>query len=216
VAVRAQLGRPVSDEVLKLMEEKRLTLPPCGNIGEIISPLSFSLRLRLKVCLECYQSNAHHILQTQTKRFWAGGGSGGSRARPLFMMLIVLADRLIFCWTELTTRARQRRNNDTANNNDTTAELNNADVDRSDERAVGAKSRRSSMAVLYNRIVRSQEAPIEVKYMTQRQQKVTTKTDENSQNMLTFAHLPMNTANSGVHDEQKSAHEHAEKWRWVS
>jgi hypothetical protein len=47
-----------------------------------------------------------------------------------------------------------------------TAELSNAeDAAISDERAVGMKSRRSSMAVLYNRIVRSQEAPVEVKYV---------------------------------------------------
>ena len=81
------------------------------------------------------------------------------------MMIIVLAVRLLFCWIELMIRARQRSNKDAGNNDNTTAKLSNEDVTISAERAVGAKSRRSSMAVLYNRIVRSQEAPAEVKYM---------------------------------------------------
>ena len=82
------------------------------------------------------------------------------------MMIIVLAVRLLFCWVEFTIRARQRRSNDAGTSDNTTAELSNEDVNPSDEHAVGAKSsRRSSMAVLYNRIVRSEEAPVEVKYM---------------------------------------------------
>ena len=41
------------------------------------------------------------------------------------VMIIVLAVRLLFCWIELTIRARQRRND---NNKDTMAELGNEDV----------------------------------------------------------------------------------------
>ena len=79
------------------------------------------------------------------------------------MMIIVLAVRLIFCWIELTIRRMQRRDDYT----DNTSSGEVCIEERSDEeRAVGAtKSRRSSMAVLYNRIVRSEEAPVEMKYM---------------------------------------------------
>ena len=80
------------------------------------------------------------------------------------MMIIVLAVRLIFCWIEQTMRRMQRRNDDT--DSTTSVEVGIEDVRNDEERAAGAtKSRRSSMAVLYNRIVRSEEAPVEMKYM---------------------------------------------------
>ena len=162
-AVMAQLGRPVSDEILNVTEEDRATLAPCDNIGEIASPIIVLLVLALE--------GLYDVLPIERAPYFADANEGilGAwrtrrfRGEAPIMMIIVLVVRLVFCWIELTIRARQRRDNGTGNNN-ATAELSNAEVS-SDECAVGARRRRSSMAVLYNRMVCSQEAPVEVKYM---------------------------------------------------
>ena len=166
VAVMAQLGRPVSDETLKLIEEKRATLAPCDNTGEIVSPIVILATLALEGLFDMLPIERAPYFADANEGILGAWRKRRFRGEAPIMMIIVLAVRLLFCWIELMIRARQCRHNDTANNNDMTAELNNAeDVAISDERAVGTKSRRSSMPVLYNRIVRSQEAPVEVKYV---------------------------------------------------
>ena len=165
VAVMATLGRPVSDETLKLMEEKRSTLAPCDNIGEIVSPIVILVALVLEGLFDVLPIDRAPYFADANEGILGGWRARRFRGEAPMMMIIVLAVRLVFCWIELVIRARQRRNNDTGNNNNATAELSNVDVAISAERALGASSRRSSMAVLYNRIVRREEAPVEVKYM---------------------------------------------------
>ena len=48
VAVRALLRRPVGEETLKLMEEKRATIAPCDDIGEITSPVVIIIAIELE------------------------------------------------------------------------------------------------------------------------------------------------------------------------
>ena len=165
VGVRALLRRPVDEDVRKRMEERRQTIAPCDNIAEVASPVVILVAIALEGLFDILPIERARYLADADKGILGGWRSQRFRGEAPIMMIIVLAARLIFCWIELTVRRMQRRNGDT--DNTTVAEIGIEDVRSDDKRAVGAtKSRRSSMTVLYNRIVRSEEAPVEMKYMT--------------------------------------------------
>ena len=65
------------------------------------------------------------------------------RGEAPIMMIVVLAVRVAFCYIEVAVRARQRRCAATG--------------------AVAARGRRPSMAVLYDRVVRSRDAPVHMR-----------------------------------------------------
>lgn len=68
---------------------------------------------------------------------WMNEGFHGEASITLVIIFFI---RIIFCWIEIKVRARQHGHDSGA--------------------AAGARSRRSSMAVLYNRVVRSEDAPV--------------------------------------------------------
>ena len=74
------------------------------------------------------------------------------------MLIIVFLVRVTFCWIEMKVRDRQRPN-ETANADFQTPQ------DDSSTTAGGAKKTRTSMAILYHRIVRSDDAPVHMQYM---------------------------------------------------
>lgn len=166
VGVRALVRRPVDEEVVQLMEEKRQTIAPCDNIGEIASPIVILVAMMLEGLFDMLPIERAPHLADANEGILGAWRSRQFRGEGPIMMIIVLAVRLIFCWIELRVERMQRRNDGT-DNSTTSAEVGIEDVRSDEERAVGAtKSRRSSMmAVLYNRIVRSEEAPVEMKYM---------------------------------------------------
>ena len=143
VAVCAQLNRPVEEDERKLMEEERMTLAPCDNICELISPVVIMIAIGLE--------SAFDWLPFERAPYCANSGVMGGWRNERFhgeapiMLMIIFFVRFVFCWIEITVRARQRGNDGGA--------------------AAGARSRRSSMAVLYHRVVRSGDAPVHMQYM---------------------------------------------------
>ena len=150
VAVRALLRRPVGEEQLKLMEERRSTLAPCDNIGEIVSPMVIMVVIGLE--------SAFDWLPFERAPYFADSGVLGGwrhsqfRGEAPIMLTIIFMVRVTFCWIEMNVRDRQR-----PNETDTCATTTDAR---------GANRRRSSMAVLYHRVVRSDDdAPVHMQYL---------------------------------------------------
>ena len=145
VFVREQLGRSIGEEQLSLMAEKRSVLAPCDNLGEIISPVIVVVALALE--------SAFDLLPIEKSPFFRHTGILGGwrhkrfRGETPIMMAIVFLIRVAFCWIEVTVRARQRHT-------DTDIPV--------DATGVGVRRRRSSMRVLYDRIIHSREAPVQV------------------------------------------------------
>ena len=156
VAARALLRRPVDEESLKLMEERRSTIAPCDNIGEVVSPIVIMIAIGLESLFDS--------LPIERAPYFADKGVLGGWRNQRFsgeapaMLIIVFLVRVAFCWIEMKVRDRQRPN-ETANADFQTPQ------DDSGTTAGGAKKRRSSMAVLYHRIVRSDDAPVHMQYM---------------------------------------------------
>ena len=150
VAVRALLRRPVGEEELKLMEERRSALAPCDNIGEIVSPMVIMVVVGLE--------SAFDWLPFERAPYFADSGVLGGWRHPQFrgeapvMLTIIFMVRVTFCWIEMKVRDRQRPNE--------------TDTGATTTDATGAKRRRSSMAVLYHRAVRSDDdAPVHMQYL---------------------------------------------------
>lgn len=143
VAVCTRLNRPVEEEMLKLMEEQRATLAPCDNIGEIVPPVVIMIAIGLE--------SAFGWLTFERAPYFADSGvmSGWVderfRGEALITLVIVLFIRIVFCWIEMKVRAHQHDDDGGA--------------------AAGARHRRSSMAVLYHRVVRSEGAPVHMQNM---------------------------------------------------
>ena len=162
VAVRAWLGRAVDGETLKLMDEKRSTIAPCDNLGKITSPVVLMATIGLESAIDSLPSE-------QAPYFATNGILGGwrnkkNRGEAPAMLVIIFCIRIEFCWVEIEVRARQRIIS-TAR----TATQNGADDgnnrSRETESSAGYKSRRSSMAVLYDRVVRSDDAHVHMQYL---------------------------------------------------
>jgi hypothetical protein len=149
-------GRPVSDDDRDAMEEERVVLAPCDNIAEIASPVSIAIAVAFSALFDSFGLDRAALL-AETGLF--GGwqmAQSRSRGEVLVMLLVVLAFRLLFCWIEITLRLFKHRKETTPVDPSSSA---------TDEITAGArKKRRSSMAVLYDRIVHSQNAPIHMKY----------------------------------------------------
>ena len=153
VAARALLRRPIDEESLKLMEEQRSTIAPCDNIGEVVSPIVIMIAIGLESLFDS--------LPIERAPYFADKGVLGGWRNQRFsgeapaMLIIVFLVRVAFCWIEMKVRDRQRPN-----------ETANADLQTPPgTTAGGAKKRRSSMAILYHRIVRSDDAPVHMQYM---------------------------------------------------
>ena len=99
VAVRALLRRPVGEEALKLMRERRSTLAPSDNIGEIVSPVVIMVVIGLE--------SAFDWLSFEQAPYFSDSGVLGGWRHPQFrgeapiMLLIVFMIRVTFCWIEI-------------------------------------------------------------------------------------------------------------------
>jgi hypothetical protein len=143
VAACAQLNRPVEADERKLMEEERATLAPCDNIGEIVSPVVSMIAIGME---SAFDSSSFERAPYFTDSGVMGGWRNERfRGEAPIMLMIVFFVRIVFCWIEIEVRARQHGNDGGA--------------------AAGARSRRPSMAVLYHRVVRSEDAPVHMQYM---------------------------------------------------
>ena len=161
VAVRALLHRSVDEETLKLIEETRTTIAPCDNISEIVSPVIIMIAIGFESLFD--------LLRIERAPYFANNGVMGAwknerfRGEAPLMLTIVFAVRIVFCWIEMKVRARQR--------GDETDPSTTADTDLQTPRtdtggaAARSKTRRSSMAVLYTRIVGSDEVPVHMQYL---------------------------------------------------
>ena len=166
VAARALLGRPVGEEMLKLMDERRSTLAPCDNVGEIASPVVLVIAIGLEAVFDSLPFD-------RAPYFADSGVVGGWRQKRFFgeapiILVIVFFIRIVFCWIEIKLRARQR-GNETGTSATTDAGLqtpqNNRHASGGNGRSNGAQARRSSMVVLYHRIVLSGDSPVHMQYM---------------------------------------------------
>ena len=142
VVVRASLHRPVSEEDIKKMNERRKVIAPCDNLGEILSPIVILTALVLEGMFDILPIVRAPYLASSDEGILGGWKHRRFRGEGPIMMIVVLAVRVAFCWVEVTVRARQRR--------------------RAETGAVAARGRRSSMVVLYHRVVRSRDAPIQM------------------------------------------------------
>lgn len=166
--VRQLLRQPVLVRAREQMDERREALAPCDNVGEIAAPIVLLVTIGFEA--------AFGALRLERAQYLANGGILGgwtkqrNREAPI-MMAIVLCFRALFCWIEITVRAYQKRIT-RANCNDTMAMFAPRKPAGSSLRLSivtlagdAVKKRRSSMMVLFNRIVHSQDAPEHMKYM---------------------------------------------------
>ena len=111
VAVRAMLHRLVDGETRKLSEERRVTIAPCDNIGEIASPVVILIAIGLESLFDA--------LPIERAPYFAKSGIFGGwrnqrfRGEAPIMLTIVLFVRIVFCWVEMKVRACQHRNDAT-------------------------------------------------------------------------------------------------------
>ena len=144
-------------------------MAPCDNIGEIASPVFILVAIGLEGLIDALPIERAPYLADANDGILGAWRAQRFRGEAPIMMAVALAVRVISCWVELTIRARMRHgSNDDAGNNLGSSD-GNADVSGDGERvaAMGSNSRRrASTAVLYNRIVRSQEAPVAMQYLT--------------------------------------------------
>ena len=169
VAVRARLRRPVDEEILKLMEERRATIAPCDNIGEIVSPAVIMIVIGLEAAFEWLP--VERAPYTTKNGILGGWRNQRFRGEAPVMLSIVFAVRVAFCWIEVKVRAHQRRNKESTTINAAGVDLRSSQPDgdiggennRSNE--TKTKARRSSMAVLYHRIVSSDDVPVHMQYL---------------------------------------------------
>ena len=169
VAVRARLRRPVDEKTLKLMEERRATIAPCDNIGEIVSPVVIIIAIGLE--------SAFVWLPVERAPYFTKGGildgwrNERFRGEAPIMLTIVFVVRVVFCWIEVKARAHQRRNKESTHRSGADAVLRSpqpdGDISGENKRSnvTKPKARRSSMAVLYQRIVSSDDAPVHMQYL---------------------------------------------------
>jgi hypothetical protein len=147
VFVRDQFGRSIGEEQLSLMEERRSVLAPCDNLGEILSPVLIVAALALE--------SAFDVLPIEKAPYFQRIGILGAwrykrfRGETPIMMAIAFLMRVAFCWIEVTVRARQRRTD--------------TDIPGTGG-GVRARTRRSSMRALYDRVIYSRDAPVQVQY----------------------------------------------------
>ena len=167
VAVRALLRRPVDEATLRLVEERRSTIAPCDNIGEVVSPVVILIAIGLEAAFDWSFERAPYFAD---RGILGGWRQQRFRGEAPLMLTIVLFVRVVFCWIEMKVRDRQRPN-ETATSATTNAgqRAPQTDEDASSEisRSNGSRARRSSMAVLYHRIARSddRDAPIHMQCM---------------------------------------------------
>jgi hypothetical protein len=166
VAVRALLRRPVDEKELKLIEERRSTLAPCDNIGEIVSPVVIMIVIGLESVFDWLSfERAPYFLDTGITGGWRNQRFPGEA--PV-MLTIVFFVRVAFCWIEVKVRDRQRPN-ETSGATDadlgTPPNDEHANDDGENSRSNGPKARRSSMAVLYHRIACCDDSPIHMQLL---------------------------------------------------
>ena len=159
VTVRALLRRPLDEEALKIIEERRATIAPCDNVAEIISPVIIMITIGLESMIDS--------LPIGRAPYFANNGVMGGwrnerfRGEAPIMLTIVFVVRIAFCWIEMKVRARQR-----GNETDASAPT---DIDLQTPQTMPVRqhprTRRSSMAVLYTRIADSDDSPLHMQYM---------------------------------------------------
>ena len=118
--------------------------------------------------MRCKSSNAYRISQTtqvKVKGFGARMADAAIPRRSPDYDGSFLAVRLIFCWVEVTVRAHMRRGSNKDTDNNTGGSDGNAHVSGNESAPRRAKSRRSPTPVLYQRIVRSQDARNDFQYI---------------------------------------------------
>ena len=142
VVVCASVHRPVSEEETDEMNEQREVIAPCDNLGETLSPLVVLAALMLEGVFDRLPIGRAPYLAASDEGILGGWRHRRFRGEAPIIMIVVLAVRVAFCYIEVAVRVRQRRRTETG--------------------AVAARGRRPSMAVLYDRVVCSRDAPVHV------------------------------------------------------
>ena len=169
--VRGRIGRPINEITRKRMEEKRAILAPCDNIGEILSPVVLIVVISLEALFgKLGIERAPFLAYTGILGQWRRTGEGQSRSvgETPSMLAIVLIVRIVFCWIELKVRRHQSRSHHlddltisssadgAPQNTDGVGE--DTDGNTSPRTGAATRRRRSSINVLYARIVHSRES----------------------------------------------------------
>ena len=131
----------VSEDTIKEMNERREVIAPCDNLGEILSPLVILAALTLEGMFGLLPIGRAPYLAASDEGILCGWRHRRFQGEaPIKMIIVVLAVRVAFCYIEVAVRAHQQR--------------------RAATGAVAARGRRPSTAVLYDRVVRSRDAPV--------------------------------------------------------
>jgi len=175
--LRSRIGRAVDESGRKKMEEKRAILAPSENVGEIVAPVVLVIVLRLEALFDAMpgMERAPYLADTGILGGWyrmEGRQNQSRRGQTSMMLAVVLVVRLVICWFELQIRNHQRHNRTALaegvrerDGGEWEGDM-NAGTDSHLRRANSrARSRRTSMTVLYNRIVHSRDAPVHMKYL---------------------------------------------------
>ena len=126
--------------VIKSREERRATLAPCDNIGEIASPVVILVAIGLEGLIDALPIERAPYLADANDGILGAWRAQRFRGEAPIMMAVALAVRVISCWVELTIRARMRHgSNDDAGNNLGSSD-GNADVSGDGERVAAMGS----------------------------------------------------------------------------
>ena len=108
VTVCALVRRPVDEETLKLIEERRATIAPCDNLGEIVSPVVIMIAIGFESLFDSLPiGRAKYFANNGVMEGWR---NERFRGEAQLMLVIVFVVRITFCWIEVKVRARQRGN----------------------------------------------------------------------------------------------------------
>ena len=165
--VRGWVGRPIEESVRKAMEERRAIIAPCDNIGEILSPVVLMVTIGLEILFDVIPGTqrAPYLSRSGILGAWrrVGEETWGGMLR---LLTIVLAVRIFFCWIEIKVRQYQSRNRHLDDHHAPSEGVaQHGGGDSSAHPNTSSRSRRSSMQVLFNRIVHSTEAPMRIRYL---------------------------------------------------
>ena len=141
VFLSTRLGRSVSQYTRDMIEERRSTIAPCDNLGEMASPVVIFMVMMCEWVFDGIPG-LNRAPYVDKEGIW--GVLGGRRHQlrrdeSVVMLFIVLMVRLVFCYCEMSIRNRQRRKKATRDCFD-------------DDHVLAIDRERSSMVVLYNRI----------------------------------------------------------------
>ena len=166
--LRQCIGRPISQTMRDAMEEKRQVIAPCDNIAEIACPVILYLVIVIEDVFDVLPG-VHRTPYSSSDGIlgaWMGDRQRKFRGETRITLLCVFVIRIIFCLIEHKLRELRHKYNSTKDGVCCTLKRDegsdgSADNHRGSQRNI---PRRSSISVLFHRVVRSKDMPVHMQY----------------------------------------------------